>query len=102
MAKGCVQGMKMASISSIPKCLWPKTDRNLKIISVTYTVNATGETLVLNKYSPRKNKGFSQHIAGKVGKIKVIKIKLVKYLFGTRVSPVTFTVFGINNTKRKH
>ena len=36
-----------------------------------YTVNVTGETLVLNKYFPSKKKGFIQHKAGKVGKIGI-------------------------------
>ena len=35
------------------------------------TVNATGETMVLSKYFPTKNKGFFQPKAGKVGKIGI-------------------------------
>ena len=65
-----------------------------------YTVNATGETLVLKKDFPSKKQGFYQHNGGKVGKIVIFpalskyfhSIKMGKSLFSTRVSPVTFTV----------
>ena len=65
-----------------------------------YTVNATGETLVLNKDFPSIKQGFYQHNGGKVGKIVIFpalskyfpSIKMGKSLFSTRVSPVTFTV----------
>ena len=64
------------------------------------TVNATGETLVLNKDFPSIKQGFYQHNGGKVGKIVIFpalskyfpSIKMGKSLFSTRVSPVTFTV----------
>ena len=70
-------------------------------ILVAYTVNATGETLVLNKDFPSIKQGFCQHNGGKVGKIVIFpalskyfpSIKMGKSLFSTRVSPVTFTVY---------
>ena len=66
----------------------------------SYTVNATGETLVLNKDFPSIKQGFYQHNGGKVGKIVIFpalskyfpSIKMGKSLFSTRVSPATFTV----------
>ena len=41
------------------------------LISCQYTVNATGETLVLNKDFPSIKQGFYQHNGGKVGKIVI-------------------------------
>ena len=64
------------------------------------TVNVTGETLVLNKSLPSIKQGFSRHYAGKVSKIvfpnkkqEFIQHKAGQFLFSTRVSPVTFTVW---------
>jgi len=65
-----------------------------------YTANVTGETLVLNKDLPSIKKGFSQHKAVKVGKIKIfqaqskdlLNTKVGKSLLSTRVAPDTFTV----------
>ena len=37
------------------------------------TVNATGETLVLNKNFPNRKQGFPKHQGGKVGIISVLK-----------------------------
>ena len=71
----------------------------------SHTVNATGETLVLNKDFPSIKQGFYQQNGGKVGKIVIFpalskyfpSIKMGKSLFSTRVSPVTFTVWLVSN-----